>query len=342
MYNGVSKISQDKTMIVSRPHLEEKKIANMTLEELKPYACMKAVGHKNDWYMSCVSCPGLNGCSAGKRAVEILEATTKPEDINKPIDRFNNRLGKTKVAARKEFTDVLNKDDPIQYLMTSHNINRKAAKERIRVWVNNYPDILEKHIQDGGKSPIENKKIATYNIDGYNKLRLEGAYDVICKAFESDKDPIEFILDYYGTKRNKARLRLKYYATHYPELEEKYHIMQYLNDSNLRKNEKKEEKKDMPMNVQNDEEVSIEDFLKEMDTEDNPHELQEDISNAVVSSAISNNDILIASSFEQKRKELNAEVERRLDAIKKHEDRIEEIGKQLQALDIVERMMKGG
>lgn len=85
------------------------KIENLNLVALRKYACPK-ISSQKDWYLKCVDCKGLDGCPAGKRALAILEEQTKSENPVKII-----RLKKDK--RREPLIKALESKDPVQYLL---------------------------------------------------------------------------------------------------------------------------------------------------------------------------------------------------------------------------------
>lgn len=208
-----------------------------TLNELKSYCCPKVAGDK-DWYLRCIECKGLKNCTCGKRAVELVNNQTKPANDNS----WNASMKK---KAREDYESVLKSGDPINYLMKTTNRSREYAMRRLAVWRAAYPDIAKKY----SELTIDNRKVTRTN-------RLE---DRIDRVFNS-KDPIDYLMTNDGLSRNKARATLSRWSIEHPDLNQKYHIREYMEKS--RKYSFGEKSIEPPEKT---DEISVEEFLNEQE-----------------------------------------------------------------------------
>lgn len=149
------------------------KIENLNLIALRKYACPK-ISNQKDWYLKCVDCKGLNGCPAGKRALEIIETETKPQEMTKPMfdkytqavfDAFRDKQGS------KKYVEALEKggSDPVEYLVSNGYFTvRWRARDMLTKWLDshNIPRSLvpkEKDVEkkESAKNASESKTYLT-------------------------------------------------------------------------------------------------------------------------------------------------------------------------------------
>ena len=128
------------------------KIENLNLVALRKYACPK-INNQKDWYLKCVDCKGLSGCPAGKRALEIMETQTKPEEANlaKAVKAAAAASVKRTARARERiesiFAGTTNVLARAQRLLESEKkeISAHTLSQRCRSWVKRYPDLDKKY-----------------------------------------------------------------------------------------------------------------------------------------------------------------------------------------------------
>ena len=221
-YQNPNPISE-KTLQITAAKEEEKKIASMGLGELKDFACPKALQHKKDWYMTCVSCDGVNNCKPGRRVMEILENDTKPEEKVSAIDKFNNRYNEAlKLCGKEAYLDAIQHEDPVQYYMDVHHVPRSSALERFRRWKINYPDVQMPVIE---KKPRKNGGLkAEQNTAISDKARalVEAAFTYPDGVFAY------FINELHITIRATIRGRVYNWVNAYPDLDKKYRIKTWI------------------------------------------------------------------------------------------------------------------
>lgn len=110
---------------------DNEKIENITdLEKLKKYLCPRC-GHNP---LACCECRGIRNCTAGQRAMALLDQQTEPEtkNGNLNVDR-----------AREKLRQALSSPDPVQWLLDNGTPSRHAAVEFVRSASIKYSDIVD-------------------------------------------------------------------------------------------------------------------------------------------------------------------------------------------------------
>ena len=128
------------------------KIENLNLVALRKYACPK-INKQKDWYLKCVDCKGLNGCPAGKRALEIMETQTKPEEANlanavkAAAAASVKRTARARERIESAFAGTTNVLTRAQRLLEleKKEISAHALSQRCRSWIKRYPDLDKKY-----------------------------------------------------------------------------------------------------------------------------------------------------------------------------------------------------
>lgn len=89
----------------------------------------------------CIDCPSLDGCPAGKRAIEILEDATGPvkSDIAKKANKGTMAMAAKARMKAEELTKV---DDAIEYLVEHYGNTRAMAFQTIHRYEKKYPDLV--------------------------------------------------------------------------------------------------------------------------------------------------------------------------------------------------------
>lgn len=267
-YQNPNPISE-KTISISVAKEEEKKIAAMGLGELKDYACPKALQHNKDWYITCVSCPGVDSCKPGRRVMEILENDTKPEEKVSAIDKFNNRYNNAlKLCGKEAYLDAIQHEDPVQYYMDLHHVPKSSALERFRRWKIAYPDVQVPVIK---KLPHKNTGVkAEQNNEVSEKTRA-----VVEAAFTYPDGVFAYFINVLNVSiRAIIRGRVYNWVNAYPDLDKKYRIKDWVRATRGTPGRKAgfeepegflpnigSEKKDEPAS----DDISVDEFLAEID-----------------------------------------------------------------------------
>lgn len=174
--------------------------------------------------IKCLDCEKHNSCPAGKRAIVLLnEMTESPKKLTKTEEACTIHQKR----AREQAEIILKNDDPLKYLIEVEGLKVHTAKERIRLYKLRYPDLFTADELKPKKRTIKDDPIK----------RMEYLEAV------TSGDPLNYYKNKYGLKYDTAYHRWKYY-------EEKY------------KNNA-EDKKDMVKVSDNEEEVSLNDFLSQ-------------------------------------------------------------------------------
>ena len=232
-----------------------------TIDELKPYACTMAIA-KKDWSLACVDCKNKDTCACGSRVNDILEKETK-SNLNRSTKATAALVEKTRNRIRQAFgPDV---KDPIKWVLDHGSCATRAnACTIIGHWIKHYPDLAQE------LNMKERYDACKYASGSVCKTNVEAARLRVRLAFGPDvKDPIEWVLNNTGVKdREIACVTIRKWIKLYPDLvkelnmEERYNACKK-NRSNKSIDIPKEEPK------AKEDEVSIEDFLEEVEDQPN-------------------------------------------------------------------------
>ena len=225
------------------------KIEQMYLPELKKYLCFKF----NQNPKKCEGCPGIKTCRAGQRAVVLLnEMETERMKRNDGDSPYDWMVGKTRSEIReltkKKFIYAMSQPDMIKYLMETDGSTRNCARERLKNWAKTYPDIAE---QNDFKKKFDALALCHRTVltgSGAEKKRI--AMEKYAEAALQD-DPIAFCMEKYGMDRAKAVKTYSQWKSRYGEIvkaKEDETVMEPVAETVV------------------DEEISIEDFLKEVES----------------------------------------------------------------------------
>lgn len=259
-----------------KPAINEK-IEDLNLISLRKYACPK-IQSQNDWYLKCIECLGRDGCPAGKRAIEIIETQTKPEQKTQ-VQKFNDRLQKTLDMVRKssrsqKFVDAFEKggDDPAEYLYRTCGYPTKwRARDALKKWLNSHGLTLE-DAEMLKNSPDHRVLVNTINSHKGSDARTLKARKNIEHLFEgltTKEEKIRVILENEtkeATTGHTIRNRMGNWKAKYPDLFGKYDLQEVYRDftavavQNLTLSELKDR---FLAETEEEDEVSIEDFLAE-------------------------------------------------------------------------------
>lgn len=216
------------------------KIESMGMDELKRYLCMKNYQNPE----KCPDCPGKKNCRAGQRAIVLLNEMEKQkmeEQMNEQMENAQVKARSRKDIAEEKkqiFITALQQPDMIQYLIDNYGNNRNSAREKLKYWRSAFPDIAEQYGFNekfdalSGKMPRAMRQTAD--------AKREGAIERYREAAAKD-DPIAFMMDKYGIPRDKAVHNFYQWKKRYGEIK----------------------KEDLEVEKPMEDEVSVEDFLKE-------------------------------------------------------------------------------
>ena len=243
------------------------KIENLNLVALRKYACPK-ISNQKDWYLKCVDCKGLDGCPAGKRAMAILEEQTRSEKPGPIIVHM------TKDKRHEKLIEALKTKDPAQYLLDLgfYGGVRWRADEAVRKFKSrwNIPEtgpysiVIDDHQGCLNPGYLKQQKIAREKVSQ------------LMAGVETDRQLLDVLVrEEPGTLVSTLNSRLYDWNRHYPDLcgNKKNVILGAARKlaavSRRRSGESvtfaeayKEMFGDIPP-ATDDEEVSVEDFLKE-------------------------------------------------------------------------------
>ena len=117
------------------PPEERIRIHQMGMGKLRSYMCAKSRGNPN----VCQTCAGIDSCSAGKRAVELIaESEARAAPVNTAKER-------------EEFRAACESGSAWGWLEKQKGISRGAAKELLISLISKYPDI---GLEFGGKKQL--------------------------------------------------------------------------------------------------------------------------------------------------------------------------------------------
>lgn len=261
------------------------KIGEMDLNELKKYLCMKN-GQSPE---KCDGCQSLSGCPAGQRAVVLLnerelEKAKERADIKR---NANVSIHDRREIARAKFIQAVNQPNMIQFMMETYGNSRNCARENLKQWAKKYPDEAKKY--DFEKKFAELTVRTVTSLVGSAAEKQKAAKERYAEA-ASKPDPIAFCMEKYGITRAKAVHNYGQWKRRYGEL-------------------KQEEK------TVNDE-VSVEDFLKEVEnTTQDTQESEGDVSAVEMENGSAVKEMGFFGEIKNKFDELSKEKEKLMDRI---------------------------
>ena len=285
-----------KETVETRPN---EKIENLNLIALRKYACAK-INSQKDWYLKCVECPGLDSCRAGKRAVEIIENDTKPSEKKIP-------------ESSVKFVEALKHPDPAQWLFDNGYYDKKwRANDALKKWRKNHEN-LEDFIDGFKRAGITKAENAKARIEKF----FEGcnSEEELLKRFMADTpDSLTsaVISRIYDWQKKYPKLIGKH-----PEcksLMRKMYSAQAKGESGYKKGVSLQEVYNKYFGEADEEEVSVEDFLSEMENEPATDTVEIPVDNFLKDHEIHDPDGNVLTTVEakevlkQKEKELNEKL----------------------------------
>lgn len=241
--------------------VKNEKIEDLNLIALRNYACPK-VSHSNEWYLKCLDCRQLADCRVGKRAAGILENMTvssEKKELTKQLDIFEASANMTKFT--KKYVEALRTDDPIGYLVENGYVKNKwRARYYLTKWLSDHPEIKV----DIPYNSINGEKIScASNGKRQSKLRLEKLFEVFGDAATPEEMRDRYKAE-FGTLPGFGVVYR--WVKKYPDLAKKYPLNAFARLLNKKYLAKKEELVENDP-VEEDDEISVDDFLKEASAE---------------------------------------------------------------------------
>lgn len=257
---------------------EKPDIKKMGMGELRNYLCHKSNGNPK----VCMNCPGLKTCTAGQRAMVLIhesEIRARPE----------NEIEQFKLACVS--------GNPWGWLEHTLEINKLQAREKLIGWCKKFPAVTKEY---GGQEQImryrpylaqeaayeaKQEEMPTEEQTAVNaektqqELKREKARK-LCETAILSGDARQYLLDELKLTSHQASCRVTAWRKNYPDLFEKHNVPpakiggynKY--NSSSRKSEaetktlKEENHAEVPMT--NEDEVSLADWLDEMEPKENP------------------------------------------------------------------------
>lgn len=296
------------------------KIENLNLLALRKYACPK-VNHEKDWYLKCLECPSVSACKVGKRATDIVENETKPDSKEAPVESNASR-----------FYLAMKTDDPVKYLMDKGYYQIAwRARAALKQWLKRNPNWEQEyaglnHFQKSGLT----KRNATRD---YVKSFLEGCDNERELLFRIARETPDTTISALPSRLYKWRKSYPEVCKTHPELSNLARILRTYSDLH----DTCEEAYKVLYGDKNDE-ISVEDFLKETNTEEEPVKEPEkpatDVEEVPVQAASSPSAIeVIRTEFGRKKQELRKRLDYIRDQINTLMHVREEVAEQMELLD---------
>lgn len=201
-----------------------KLLENMNLDELKDiYLCNK---YGKD-PIKCLDCEEHEVCPAGKRAIELLNEMTAGDQKTKA---WKKGVRTNQLKARKIAEELSRMEDPIKHLIEVEGTSVHCARERMRRYRIQYPDLFP-DIQ-------ANTKVNTRSYTSKKRKKNEERQADYEKAI-TYKKPVDYYMEKYNLSYDAAWHRWKDAEKKFKKVDEEF----------------VKEEKTM-------DEISLEDFLK--------------------------------------------------------------------------------
>lgn len=236
------------------------KIENLNLVALRKYACNK-INNQKDWYLRCLECQGLDSCSAGKRAVEIIEKETSPKEKKERP----NPLG-------EKFKEALTHDDPAGWLYRNGYFDKR--------WRAN--DAIKKYCANHSIAKKTTSEVTATAVEKRMKAAKEHAFEIIDGSNSEEEILRKIIKNNPNTKSSGIYGKLYDWCRKY-DLKNKDQAMSLARKlCNLAKRDDSGQRKGLSIqeayealfaeneeSADEEDNVSIADFLKESSSGDN-------------------------------------------------------------------------
>lgn len=293
------------------------KIENLNLVALRKYACAKVNGQK-EWYLKCLECPQLADCKVGQRAHDILENETTP----------------AKTTTSERFLEAAKHPDPAKWLYENGYYDKRwRANDAWKQYL----------IRTTGTAPKYTGE--KFNAGPLLRERTKNRVKSLLSDNPDEKELFARILkEKPDLTAGSVNSRLYTWAREYPDIVEQYpQVNSLCRMINIfAKNKKSAKEAYDALFASNSEpeedEVSIEDFLKETTTEPEQPEPARD--EPKPDPKPSSGDItprpeqlVLRSEFTRKRVELRFRLERIQQAFEALDGERTDILAKLEALD---------
>ena len=116
--------------------MKVKLLEEMNLEELTDVYLCNRYGKDP---VKCLDCQDNESCPAGKRAIELLNEMTSGDQ---KIPKWKKGVNANRNRARKKAEELSRMEDPVKYLVEVEGTTPHCAKERLRKYRENYPDLF--------------------------------------------------------------------------------------------------------------------------------------------------------------------------------------------------------
>ena len=253
------------------------KIEDLNLIALRKYACPK-INAQKDWYLKCMECQGLESCRVGKRAIDIIESETKPKT---QIEKFDERMLKTIEAKERTprnavYFDALRTDDPVGYVFEHLGYKTRGdAKSKLIRFLKGHN--IPTDFKTSRQRSLENLLMAATSKTERVRKRM---IDIFEGAKTTEEKMWRFLTSEKenGSKAsgNGMSVKLYKYAKDFTDLDAKYdfrsvgRVLAKVENSKLFVDELLKKyfpngapEKELPEPATDDDQVSLEDFLKE-------------------------------------------------------------------------------
>lgn len=260
--------------------------------------------------LKCVGCKSLSGCPAGQRANVLLEEATKQKMIKQGI-RPNNIA---RVAKARELCVTATKTgNPVSYLMKTFGSSHNTAWARVLGWEKAYPDLM-KGIDWRTKAKQEDGKSEEAYGNLETAIKSGDVYNWYVKNFHMPRSRVEKIME----NGFKAR----------PELKELYDRMQENQDDEI---SLEDFLKDIP---ENGEETAVEQ-PSEVEVKEIPTEEEKPVETEKKAAF---GKTVVEIELEQKYKQIESEKKKVTEQIEELGERLKWLDSQQEALETVRKM----
>lgn len=324
-------------------------IAQMkTLDDVRPFMCPKSNGSPK----KCEECPGFRTCEAGQRAVRLANEQKAPVAEKREVKTLPNPMNSSEIvkSEQEEFRAACESGNAWYYLMQTRSMSKDAAGELLSRMCRKFPGIAAdfggsrrimqrpksvkvEHVdaQDGQEQASGNAEVETPSgnpeepkraengrkPDAAIAARIESVREVQrgnCLAAVQSGNVREYLLA-QGRTRHNVTNTISRWRSLFPDLMAEVPRER----GGRRKQEKPEEElpetsREAPQEAED--EVSLEDFLAEYEPKKEPA-------------------IGASHALAELLEDLRAEKVRLEEEIRKAEDRIRCIGRQMDALTAV-------
>lgn len=236
------------------------KIENLNLVALRSYACAKVNGQK-DWYLKCLECPQLADCKVGQRAHDILENETTPVSEKPNPNKYST----------ERFIEASKHPEPAKWLYENGYYDKRwRANAAWKKWSESHPD--------NGMLDPRKRSAMTKSVNTKNHIHE------LINANSDEKTLLSSILAESAPKIQASSIisRLYDWIKKYPDIFEGNQVVKSLCSMMGpygKKGRPAQEAYDDLFGTDaepEEDEVSIEDFLKETTTEPEPPEPAKD------------------------------------------------------------------